>query len=748
MDHLPIPILPAYPPVQVPCLGGTERYDRLGFLDYPLRRGWETARLLKGDFTDSPPEKTASFLQNWLYFGLLIDVLGPEVNDEDYITTDSYGRLFVTTRRLHEDIKAWRSRQDFIDDHKRGKRSESIDRCLGVTQSMIEVLTPRANFDSPLSDEVLLSIMILGSSLNRAKGPVTKRSDLNQFSIADCAVMSHWGTSKLVLRRMMDNGWCPAEIARLHSNMDIIGMYYASFLRRRVLNCDHWGCSRSACKVNDIDETTYSTKHILDDCQCHHIGISSDDLGEILHSGSFPVIQVSHSESPDGVEAHTIPYVEGDRFVAISHVWSDGLGNVKSNSLPQCQLLRLQNIISRLSGPSTNAVEILAGARHTSFWIDTLCVPRSRSLKKLALLQMKEVYSRAETVLVLDSDLESSHYNNCPLEAVVRIYCCGWMTRLWTLEEGILARNLRFQFRDCAIDLNSLIPPVQITWDDLYISHIHVQTFRGLLIFRRIYALLREGRMGPLWGALTYRSTSNKGDEAVILCTLLGLDKLEMREILDGPEEERFKRLLSFMKQLPARVIFAPGRRLPYAGFRWAPSSFLGRGDLAAYDFGRADREPHMDSPVGHISKAGFIIQYPGYIISQEADSLPSSFCLKDAAIDNSIIVNPEDDSLDDTKPTLEVKTGLSALIMPRPLEIIPYGATGQYCVLLSAVRETDGVIYGNWRRRLRISMGGAPWRNPTPTDGHLSASSSSDLLPTGLFEGGRKHVNQMWCVS
>ena len=129
-----MPISPAYPPVQVPCLCGTERYDRLGFLDYPLRRGWELVRLLEGDFADNPPEKTASFLQSWLYFGLLIDVLGREVSEEDYITTESDGRLLVTTHRLQGDIIAWRARQEFIDEHERRKHSDWVDRCLGVAR--------------------------------------------------------------------------------------------------------------------------------------------------------------------------------------------------------------------------------------------------------------------------------------------------------------------------------------------------------------------------------------------------------------------------------------------------------------------------------------------------------------------------------------------------------------------------------------------------------------------------------------
>lgn len=50
-------------------------------------------------------------------------------------------------------------------------------------------------------------------------------------------------------------------------------------------------------------------------------------------------------------------------YVAISHVWSHGLGNAKENSLPWCQVLKLFDVVRRYVNPSFG------------LWVDTLTVP-------------------------------------------------------------------------------------------------------------------------------------------------------------------------------------------------------------------------------------------------------------------------------------------------------------------------------------------------------------------------------------
>lgn len=113
--------------------------------------------------------------------------------------------------------------------------------------------------------------------------------------------------------------------------------------------------------------------------------------------------------------------------VALSHVWSDGLGNVTSNQLPACRLPFLQRMLWQCNYPmhlypGNPMQEGLKGyigyvqreGKHRSFvalwhalipafWIDTFGIPRDGvSSKRSAIRMMSRIYSEAEKALVLD----------------------------------------------------------------------------------------------------------------------------------------------------------------------------------------------------------------------------------------------------------------------------------------------------------------------------------------------------------
>ena len=160
----------------------------------------------------------------------------------------------------------------------------------------------------------------------------------------------------------------------------------------------------------------------------------------MLDSSSVPVINLQTVK----------PEHELQRAVAISHVWSDGLGNPKQNSLPMCQYQRLQKLIASFphGGESTEYV-----------WIDTLCCPTAlRKARNIAIQRMKQVYESARFVLVLDSYLLSQNANGLSsIEILMRIFCSHWNRRLWTLQERLLAKDrLVYQFQDKPVYLNDV----------------------------------------------------------------------------------------------------------------------------------------------------------------------------------------------------------------------------------------------------------------------------------------------------
>jgi len=158
-------------------------------------------------------------------------------------------------------------------------------------------------------------------------------------------------------------------------------------------------------------------------------------------------------------------YENSKEYVAISHVWADGLGNARQNTLPYCQLHRLKRTLDELRAQQSTwsllnrgqVDAVLRKKRNVSlrFWIDTLCIPVNPSLKhvrKQAIHQMKEIHHSSYQVLVLDAEIQVANASDVT-EAFMQIALSGWMRRLWTLQEGVLGDRLHFRFNDSVFDL-------------------------------------------------------------------------------------------------------------------------------------------------------------------------------------------------------------------------------------------------------------------------------------------------------
>ena len=97
MDHLPQASNSAFPYPRVPILEGFV-YDDGGFTGFPARMGFDKKRLLAGDFAEHSSTITAAFLQSWLYFGMMSEVLGIHVERADFIVDDHQGQSSITSK--------------------------------------------------------------------------------------------------------------------------------------------------------------------------------------------------------------------------------------------------------------------------------------------------------------------------------------------------------------------------------------------------------------------------------------------------------------------------------------------------------------------------------------------------------------------------------------------------------------------------------------------------------------------------
>ena len=96
-------------------------------------------------------------------------------------------------------------------------------------------------------------------------------------------------------------------------------------------------------------------------------------------------------------------------YVALSHVWADGLGNSEETALPRCQLSRLKAWIDTLDPEwedGSTPPDHSGDKPELLLWCDSLCCPvMSPEGKNMALRQMYRPYDEAAAVLVLDRSL-------------------------------------------------------------------------------------------------------------------------------------------------------------------------------------------------------------------------------------------------------------------------------------------------------------------------------------------------------
>ncbi|KAM0330758.1 hypothetical protein ACHAQA_003712 [Verticillium albo-atrum] len=485
MDHLTNFKYKSEPYPRVPLLS-SQPYDGLEFDGYQTRRGFLLTPLYNRDFSQKPREETADFLQTWLFYGVINEVLTVEGERPDlslFIEMDDHG-FRASTRHLERLISAWAVRIEAL-------ATKSLDECraqlakVGVALNTLNkifhglLVVP----DSPLPWAVTLSLGVLGCTMDHALKSL--------FTLGRGRT---WGLDSLAATRMAAAGWCPRDVAVAREFLSELPMFCASFMERRTVPFDHWNCSAETCLLNTIDEKTYVTQHRTKGCRCHMVGVDQNEVHRIIDKGGIPVI---HFTSP-GVDANgsrqlDVKVKSGGQvmnfYIAVSHVWSDGLGNPHANALPLCQMQFLYDRLVDMTWDETYKAlnttgedfeyngqtekKIIEGIgkafkfaapglkrvvdpirqyrkKPLVIWIDTLCVPLDAHYRKLAIANLARTYSVAWMTIVLDSELQAFDAQGClDEELAIRIGLSGWQRRAWTFQEGALASQwLRFLCKD------------------------------------------------------------------------------------------------------------------------------------------------------------------------------------------------------------------------------------------------------------------------------------------------------------
>lgn len=508
-------------------------------------------------------------------FGLLEVLTGVKIAERLLLSSpDAAGRRAISGPRLSRFMLGWSLKEiktSILDPetyHGRGRQvARMLRRAMGALyeESIVDrSLLLRAGVQERRAEDTLCAVGTLVSALCHCASTTWESvEECKALSAVEAMQHRYIIVVNLVCqRKLLDAGWCRNTVSHdllrattipVLSNL----VYLEPFVRERL--DEHRNCTKDACTFYTIDSKTYTPRHVDPSCTCKALIPPVSDITKLLEKKTIPVV-IFEEGSLVVRPASEVPYV------ALSHVWADGLGSTTEEGLPACQVARLAKLVQGLI-PESHA-----------FWMDSLCVPSVKDLRKRAIQLMAQTYERAAKVLVLDVGIRSQCSLSKPwAENVLRIATSGWVTRVWTLQEGILARDLYFEFADglCNCDqLMSFDGPVQhesqlkAPW--FYRGLLPLLTFRTARIrSRRQQCTLRDVIM-----LLRRRTTTKAEDETIAIAGLLPLDLATLLAISgeDAPAQ-RMKAFLIQMRQVPRRFPLLPTEKLTIPSFTWAPRS-------------------------------------------------------------------------------------------------------------------------------------------------------------------------------
>lgn len=359
--------------------------------------------------------------------------------------------------------------------------------------------------------ELSLCLMVLGETLSAAKTHIM--NDLGLY-ISGWLVDDDdgWGPPSYV-QSEIEKKWCPRAQTVLQGQLGSSAILLFAAWEVRLLKSqersEHRQCTAMEClHVPGLEESEkgkvfYKPRHYhnsvdieasdeIEDCLLQgpdmtrlYSILKPDDKNPSAGDADFPIFRIvtKESDSARRVVGVTVerwrlePYREQRKpnFTAISHVWSQGMGNERTNELQECHLeliltaleatgdrrislehrkdLFVLDLLSQVLDDDELEGNIDGFALSPPFWMDALAIPVKqpgsprdfKDLKLRAIRQIYHVFNMASRVVVIDKDLLKEK-SNTSFQVIIKALTSAWMQRLWTLQESYLSRRLYIAF--------------------------------------------------------------------------------------------------------------------------------------------------------------------------------------------------------------------------------------------------------------------------------------------------------------
>ena len=584
--------------------------------------------------------------QRWLYLELLLQTFGhlDGFRLEEFITSDGDERSWITTRELRKYLERWMDWEKQSPNQDRVRRLVRIQQVLERARWVVsQYCSIETQTQWPVGRLLSLSFMALGETLSRALAKIQKatRVRLHGWWTYDLEVPG-WGYSAHVLNQLGEERWCKRRIGMLRSlvQKNTIALLYLYALRdSNARGHQHLQCSEKRCVARFFDEPTArprelepyhhctapdgdncsqfrSSRSTLSPCEDWR-GVNGNEIAGIINRGNIPLFRYHNNRAEKDLEIIEMSPSFDKCYAIFSHVWSDGFGpcderirnDIRANRLNICVLemfSKLFETINRERSGQTSAVP-------ETFWIDTLAIPvqdRYGDERVRAVRRMHDIYTHAKYTIVLDLSLVKVTKGSGYSAPAMKITLSNWTTRMWTLQEATLSKNIYFNFKDQVYSMQRL--------EDLYIekdSKLHscipalARTYHRAILGNERTSLWSQmfssddwqpnaSVVARVWKATQWRSTKYLHHETLALATLLNADT----DRFAGPSghhedsteysKECDKRMCYLIYLLSAMspcaispgMIFLPGEKLSEPGYRWAPRSWLSSQEVESPD--------------------------------------------------------------------------------------------------------------------------------------------------------------------
>ena len=268
-------------------------------------------------------------------------------------------------------------------------------------------------------------------------------------------------------------------------------------------NSEHDDCTAEVCCFSSIDSTRVQQLHKCSDSAC----------GEPL---LFPNSGIQNEcitwwvDNMDGSDEVPRLVDAEQRYLAISHVWSDGTGGgiQGEGHVNRCLFRYFRKIATRLN---CNAV-----------WWDTISIPSERIARQKAISRMHENFSQASHTIIHDESIAQSPWIDGG-HSCLALLLSPWFTRAWTALELRMAQEGKISvvFRDPndpeGFTLKNL--------DEKILANHPAYSSRGHWIASSLIKQLRQqqfNNVGDILKVLRIRSTSWPRDIMVVAGLLTG----------------------------------------------------------------------------------------------------------------------------------------------------------------------------------------------------------------------------------